>query len=91
VKCRSCGAEIAEKAIVCYRCGTPTADPAPAEARRRSRPDVVLILVMVLVIAAGAWLIPMTRPGSLERIAAWVVAWIVVLAVVARFRRRSVR
>jgi 4-hydroxybenzoate polyprenyltransferase len=26
--CRSCGATIAEKAIVCYRCGAPTAEPA---------------------------------------------------------------
>jgi hypothetical protein len=27
--CRSCGATIADKAIVCYRCGTPTAVPQP--------------------------------------------------------------
>ena len=28
--CRSCGAEIADKAIVCYRCGASTApEPAP--------------------------------------------------------------
>jgi hypothetical protein len=27
--CRSCGATIAEKAVVCYRCGAPTAEPGP--------------------------------------------------------------
>jgi len=32
MKCRQCGAEIAEKAIVCYRCGTATATPAAPEA-----------------------------------------------------------
>ena len=25
--CRNCGTEIADKAIVCYRCGTATTDP----------------------------------------------------------------
>jgi hypothetical protein len=25
--CRSCGTEIAEKAIICYRCGAGTSDP----------------------------------------------------------------
>jgi zinc ribbon protein len=26
MKCRQCGTEIADKAIVCYRCGTPTTE-----------------------------------------------------------------
>jgi uncharacterized membrane protein YvbJ len=28
--CTQCGTEIADKAIVCYRCGAATAAPAPA-------------------------------------------------------------
>ena len=87
MKCRSCGAEIAEKAIVCYRCGTPTAELAPPTAAKGSRPNLFAILVLILIIAAGAWLIPMTRPGSVERIGAWVVTWIVILADVAWLRR----
>jgi hypothetical protein len=31
--CRNCGAEIAEKALICYRCGTAT-----TEARRQPAP-----------------------------------------------------
>ena len=31
--CRSCGTTIAEKAIVCYKCGTPTEDLAPVTRR----------------------------------------------------------
>jgi hypothetical protein len=27
MQCRNCGTEIADKAIVCYRCGTATTDP----------------------------------------------------------------
>ena len=25
--CKHCGTDIADKAIICYRCGTPTTDP----------------------------------------------------------------
>jgi hypothetical protein len=52
--CRNCGTEIAEKALICYRCGTATSEPrvAPPAARRRvSRGPLVLALV-VLVVAA---------------------------------------
>jgi hypothetical protein len=51
--CRNCGTEIADKAIVCYRCGTATADPVrrPVEVRRRRSP-VVLFLILLAVAAA---------------------------------------
>jgi zinc-ribbon domain len=52
--CRNCGTEIADKAIVCYRCGTGTADPVrkPAEVRARGVPVVPLILAILLALAA---------------------------------------
>ena len=48
--CKNCGTEIADKAIVCYRCGTGTTEPLrkPAEIRRRRSP---LLLVVAFVIA----------------------------------------
>jgi hypothetical protein len=63
MKCRSCGLEIAEKAIVCYRCGTPTAEEAPtrpARVGRGARTYAGWTLVL-LIIAVGAWWL--TRPG----------------------------
>jgi uncharacterized RDD family membrane protein YckC len=55
VTCRQCAAEIADKAIVCYRCGTPTADlPSPRlQPPATGLPTWVWVLV-VLVILAGA-------------------------------------
>jgi hypothetical protein len=51
--CRSCGTEIADKAIVCYRCGAATTDPVrkPAAIRRRRGRllPVIALVVMVLV------------------------------------------
>ncbi len=51
--CKSCGTEIADKALVCYRCGHATAEPSVrpgVQAARRSRARVVVSLV------AAVWL-----------------------------------
>jgi Flp pilus assembly protein TadB len=57
--CRNCGTEIADKALICYRCGTATSEPRiqpPASYRRSGRPPrsrgPVLLALIVLVIAA---------------------------------------
>ena len=53
--CRNCGTEIAEKALVCYRCGQATSEPkvrpaVPASGRRWTR--VVWLLAAVWLIGA---------------------------------------
>jgi len=52
--CRNCGTEIADKAIVCYRCGTGTKEPLrkPAEIRRRRTPIWIFIVVIVAILLA---------------------------------------
>ena len=63
--CRHCGTEIADKAIVCYRCGAGTTQPVrkPAEIRPKRSPlwTVVLIIVLVLVILL-LWYIEQSHP-----------------------------
>ena len=57
--CRHCGTEIADKAIVCYRCGEGTADPVrkPVKVRkRRSRSSLVVLLVLFLLLLLGLYL-----------------------------------
>lgn len=56
MQCRNCSAEIAEKAIVCYRCGTPTADLAevPRHAPPPARGRFALIIVLVVIALAAA-------------------------------------
>ena len=53
--CRHCGTEIAEKALICFRCGTATTEarvPSPrAGGHARSR-GPVLLAVIVLVVSA---------------------------------------
>jgi uncharacterized membrane protein YvbJ len=58
MKCRNCGAEIADKALICYRCGTATTEakyhPAPLQARgsRRNQTLVIVLVIALLVLAA---------------------------------------
>jgi hypothetical protein len=52
--CRSCGARIAEKAIICYRCGAPTAEPAAPRLATRSGRVRGVVIVAVLTAAAVA-------------------------------------
>jgi hypothetical protein len=60
--CKYCQTEIADNALICYRCGKATTEPRvkpPAEGsifehRRRSRWPVVVVIVIV-AIAAAAW------------------------------------
>jgi hypothetical protein len=66
MKCTHCKTEIADKALICYRCGHATTEPRikpPAEGSlfdrpRRSRlPLIIIVLVIVLLAIAGFWLL----------------------------------
>jgi len=52
--CRQCGAEIADKALICYRCGTATTEakyrPAPL-AGRSSRSSLIATVIALALIA----------------------------------------
>lgn len=52
--CRQCGTEIADKAIVCYRCGAATTDPVrrPVPVRKRGNPILSFVLVLLLLLLA---------------------------------------
>lgn len=54
VICRNCGTEIADKAIVCYRCGTGTTEPVrkPVAIRKRRSPLLPVVIVLVLLLLA---------------------------------------
>ena len=90
--CRNCGTEIADKAIVCFRCGTGTTDPVrrPATVRpRRGRVLSLVAMVLLVLLAlflgqAGGTVVP---DGYRLGAAFGIVTAIIVLAVRA-FRRR---
>jgi hypothetical protein len=91
VKCRNCGIEIADKAIICYRCGTATTEARfkPAAVRRSSSSLLVSVLVIVVLVIAGLY-IDRTATASAPRLTSWalVALAVVIVAVRAYVRRR---
>ena len=64
--CRKCGTEIAAKAIICYKCGTATTEPAgggfnPAHPARNAGAKApaynswLILVVVAAVVAAAVW------------------------------------
>lgn len=56
MKCRACSTEIADNALICYRCGTATSEPriTPPPARRREDRGLPGWVVPLAAAAAGA-------------------------------------
>jgi hypothetical protein len=93
MKCRHCGTEIADKAIICFRCGAGTTDPvrrpAAARPRRRYRASLDLVVALLLLVFFALYL-GVAGTGQLEipRTIAWSIAGIALLLLVWRRMRR---
>jgi Flp pilus assembly protein TadB len=86
--CKNCGTEIADKALVCFRCGAatfePKTKPAPRASSRSSLPAALALIVLVL----AALFMSQAVTGEAPRIVSWVVAALAVLLLVWRLVRR---
>jgi hypothetical protein len=92
VKCRNCGAEIAEKAIICYRCGEATTEArfkAPPSDRLRSRlQSIVSVLAIILAVLLALYL-GRAATGEVPRYLSWTIAGFAgVLLIVRLIARR---
>jgi uncharacterized membrane protein YvbJ len=94
MQCRSCGARIADKALICYKCGTATTEAKyqPAQLSRSSSRAgltatvIAIALILVLFIVMGR--IATAETSNSLRVAAVVVAVLIVgLRAYARRRR----
>ena len=70
VRCRFCDTEIADKALICYRCGRPTTDARVAPAPIRRPRSTALAASLLGVLAGGAALLPALADGA-ELWAGW--------------------
>ena len=68
--CSYCGATIADKALICYRCGNATTAPRVKppdqgslfERPRRSRLPLVVIVLVILLALVAAWALGLLQP-----------------------------
>ena len=67
MQCRNCGAEIADKALICYRCGTATSEakykPAPVRRRRSRAPLAITVLVIAILLLLSILYLRYSRAG----------------------------
>ena len=91
MKCTNCGTEIADKALICYRCGEATSKPRiqpPAPPSERG--PIPLVLALCVIVAAAVFAIPVLEPGT-PQLAGWgTLALLAVISVWSlRPRRRQ--
>ena len=57
MKCRECGTEIADKALICFRCGASVQEAVhtPYVAPKKKRPLIVYVIFLLLVLIALAY------------------------------------
>ena len=94
--CRNCGTEIADKAIVCYRCGAATSDPVrkPVPVRSSGGSPFRLVGAALLALAAiYAWYVSQTAadPDRWQMIAAALLGAAVIVIVMGLIRSRRRR
>jgi hypothetical protein len=93
MQCRQCGTEIADKAIVCFRCGAGTSDPVrkAVAVKPRRRPFLTAGMLLVLLLLA-LYLAQVSRTSADPEIpqlaAGLAIGAALVILLLSIFRRR---
>ena len=92
MQCRSCGTEIADKALICYKCGTATTEakyqPAPlpkASSRSGLLPTVIALALLVVV---ALYVERISSAGSQQWVTYVAVAAAVIIVGIRAYARR---
>lgn len=89
--CKACGTEIADKALICFRCGAATSEPVrqPFVAKKRSL--MPLIVFGLLLVLAGIAVMILSPDSRVDLVAAIVAAVGLLTSVVPVIRRLGKR
>jgi len=92
MQCRSCGTEIADKAIICYRCGAGTTDPVrkpvPIPPPGGAWPSMVMVIVPFVLALTLLLLSDTTDYPETMTTAAALSAGLGAILLIARLTRR---
>ncbi|MCX6539804.1 MAG: hypothetical protein NT151_12855 [Acidobacteria bacterium] len=90
VTCIHCGTPIADKALICYRCGRSTTEPqGPGSSSRRTtrRPLWLAALGLAVLVGAGLFMAS-AAAGRVPEWLRWTIAGCAVIVLVSRLARR---
>jgi hypothetical protein len=92
MQCRNCGAEIADKALICYKCGTATTEakyqPAPLPTGSRRSGLVPTALALALLVAAALYVERVSAAGSQQWVTYVAIAAAVIIIAIRAYARR---
>jgi len=92
MQCRHCGTEIADKAIVCFRCGAATTDPVrKAVPVRPRRSPIIWVVAVVALVLSALYLFQVSRTAAnpeLPQLAAGLALGLAIVVVLLAWRRR---
>jgi hypothetical protein len=93
MQCRSCGTEIADKALICYKCGTATTEakyqPAQLPARSSRSGLMATVIALALLVAAALYIERASTAGTSQWVTyVAVAAAVIVIGIRAYARRR---
>ena len=90
--CRNCGAEIADTALICYKCGTATTEAKYQPAilpRTASRSGLVATMVaLALLVAAVLYIARLSNAGTSQWVTYAAVAVAVIIVGIRAYARR---
>ena len=96
MQCRSCGVQIADKALICYKCGTATTEakyqPAPLPRASSAWQRALVPTAIALALLLGAtYYIDHSSNGTASQPLAYVAvaAAVIIIGIRAYARRRS--
>jgi hypothetical protein len=86
--CKHCGTEIADKALVCYRCGKATFEARVKPGAPRRRQSSIPLIAALLVLILGALYMSLAAAGQAPRYLSWVLAGLALIVLAWRFWQR---
>ena len=92
MQCRSCGTEIADKALICYKCGTATTEARyqPAALPKASSRSGLLptVIALALLVAVALYVERISSAGSQQWVTYVAVAAAVIIVGIRAYARR---
>jgi hypothetical protein len=85
--CTQCGTEIADRALVCYRCGRATSESPARPVRAATPSNRIPVVAALLVLALGAVYMSQAAAGEAPRVVSWSVAGLAAVVLVWWFWR----
>jgi len=86
--CKNCGTEIADKALVCFRCGSATFEPKVKPGRPAAPRSQVPAVLALIVLLLAALFMSQAAAGQAPRLVSWVVAGLAVILLAWRLVQR---